>query len=116
PELLSLNRVPTPIGPYGAAKVLLEEQGRFAASFGLDVVCLRLGHVTPSGEPHPTDASERRVWLSHRDCGELIRACLIPPVVRGGFSVIYAVSNNEGRVHDTRNPLGWQARDGASAL
>jgi predicted HD phosphohydrolase len=116
PGLLSPNRSPRPIGPYGAAKVLLEEQGRFAASLGLEVVCIRLGHVTPSGDPHPTDQSERRVWLSHRDCSELIRACLVAPTIPGGFCVVYAVSNNDGRVHDTQNPLGWQERDCAVAL
>ena len=116
PGLLSPSRLPTPIGPYGAAKVLLEEQGRFAASLGLEVICIRLGAITASDEPHPIDASERRVWLSHRDCGELIKTCLTAPAIPGGFCVVYAVSNNEGRVHDTGNPLGWLAEDGSDAL
>jgi nucleoside-diphosphate-sugar epimerase len=111
PGLLSPDRVPTPIGPYGAAKVLLEEQGRFAASLGLEVICVRLGAITASDKPHRTDASERRVWLSHRDCGELIRTCLIAPAIPSGFCVFYAVSNNEGRMHDIGNPLGWRPND-----
>jgi len=33
-----------------------------------------------------------------------------------GFCVLYAVSNNEDRVHDIGNPLGWRPRDGTNAL
>src|SRR5262249_22265704 len=69
-----------------------------------------------SNEPHPSDASERRVWLSHRDCGALMKTCVTAPSVPDGFCVLYAVSNNEDRVHDIANPLGWRPRDGTNAL
>jgi len=72
PGLLSPTRVPTPIGPYGAAKVLLEEQGRFAAHSGFEVICVRLGHVSASNEPHPSDASERRVFGCRTETAELL--------------------------------------------
>jgi predicted HD phosphohydrolase len=116
PGLLSVERAPRPAGPYGAAKVILEEQGRYNASHGLEVICVRFGAITAGGEPHPTDEWERRVWLSRRDCVELMRACLDTPEVRGGFCLLYAVSNNEGRVHDTRNPFGWHPLDRAARI
>jgi predicted HD phosphohydrolase len=114
PGLLSAERAPRPAGPYGAAKVILEEQGRYNASYGLEVICVRFGAVTASGEAHPTDQWERRVWLSGRDCVELMRACLDAPEVPGGFCLFYAVSDNDGRVHDTRNPFGWHPLDRAA--
>ena len=114
PGLLSVERAPRPAGPYGAAKLILEEQGRYHASHGLEVICVRLGAVTSDGEPHPMDQWERCVWLSRRDCVGLMRACLDTPEVRGGFCLLYAVSNNEGRVHDTRNPFGWHPLDRAA--
>ena len=116
PGLLSVERAPRPAGPYGAAKVILEEQGRYNAAHGLEVICVRFGAITAGGEPHPTDEWERRVWLSRRDCVELMRACLDTQEVRGGFCLLYAVSNNEGRVHDTRNPLGWRPLDRAARI
>lgn len=116
PGLLSVEQAPRPAGPYGAAKLILEEQGRYNASYGLEVICVRFGAITAGGEPHPTDEWERCVWLSRRDCVELMRACLDTPEVRGGFCLFYAVSNNEGRVHDTRNPFGWHPLDRAARI
>jgi len=115
PTLLSAERVPRAVGPYGAAKLLLEEQGRHFASLGIDVTCVRFGAVTADGDPDPEDPWERRVWLSCRDCVGAIRACLDAPPEPGRFCVFYAVSNNEGIVHDTRNPFGWRPLDGADA-
>ena len=60
-----------------------------------------------------SDPREQRVWLSHADCVRLVRACLEAPAVPGGFCVLYAVSDNEGRVHDTRHPFGWKPVDRA---
>ena len=108
PGLLGTERVPRPAGPYGAAKVLLEEQGRFHAGRGLEVVCVRFGAVTAGDLPHPTNLWEQRVWLSHGDCAAMIRACIEASTVPERFCVFYAVSDNEGRVHDTRNPFDWR--------
>lgn len=113
PGFLTVERVPRPTGPYGAAKVLLEEQGKYYASRGLEVICARLGAVTPDGRPDPADRWERHIWLSHRDCVEMMKSCLEALEVPGRFSVFYAVSNNEGRVHATDNPFDWRPLDGA---
>jgi nucleoside-diphosphate-sugar epimerase/predicted HD phosphohydrolase len=114
PGLLRADRVPRAVGPYGAAKVLVEEVGRHYAERGLDVTCIRLGAVTADGLPDREDLWERRVWLSRRDCARALRACLEAPAEPGRFRVFYAVSNNEGRVHETYNPFGWEPIDRAT--
>ena len=108
PGLLHPARIPRPLGPYGASKVLVEELGRHYGTRGLDVACIRLGAVTADGVPDPADPWERRVHLSHEDCASAIASCLEAPVVPGRFSVFYAVSDNPGRLHDLDNPFGWR--------
>ncbi len=118
--LLTVQRTPRGNGPYGCAKVIVEEMGREFAAMQRDagplrVVCIRYGAVTPDGQPHGSDAWERRVWLSHRDLTDLIRRTLTVDAPEP-FSLLYAVSDNAGRVHDVSNPFGWVPRDSASAL
>ncbi len=100
---------------YGAAKLMIEALGRDLAEPSFRVTDIRYGAVTDRDEPHPRDAWERRVWLSHADLCRLIDAVLStedrPPYAR-----LYAVSDNEGRVHDTANPFGWTPQDRATAL
>jgi nucleoside-diphosphate-sugar epimerase len=113
PGLLASGRMPRPAGPYGAAKVLLEEQGRVWAERGLEVICVRFGGVSRQDRP-AEDAWERRVCLSHADCAAFLRACIEAPSLPERFCVVYAVSDNQGRVHDTSNPFGWQPREGSA--
>ncbi len=120
PGLITPTRPPLGHHAYGCAKVLVEEMGREASASidgraGLHVVCIRYGAVTPADEPHPADPWERRVWLSHRDMTDLVRRVVKQDAPRR-FLVLYAVSDNEGRVHDVTNPFGWTPRDGAGAL
>ncbi len=115
PDLISPNRPPHGHHAYGCAKVIVEEMGRDAAAAGLHVVCLRYGAVTAHNQPHPTDPWERRVWLSHRDMTDLVRRALAQHAPRR-FTLLYAVSNNAGRVHDLTNPFGWSPQDRATAL
>lgn len=115
PGFLHPDRVPSPTGPYGASKLLLEELGRYWSTRGLEVICVRLGGITLDDAPDPDDRWERRVWLSHRDCVALMKSCIEADSVPGNFSVFYGVSNNVNRVHDTSNPFGWQARSGDGA-
>ena len=115
PELVHPDRPPRGNGPYGCAKVMVEEMGREAAGDALEVVCVRYGGVTAEGPPHPTDAWERRVWLSHRDLGTMLTAALTV-AMPDPFAVLYAVSDNFGRVHDTTNPFGWVPVDRAEPL
>lgn len=120
PGLITPTRPPLGHHAYGCAKVIVEEMGREASAAtdgarGLHVVCLRYGAVTPHDKPHPTDPWERRVWLSHRDMTDLVARVVRQDAPRR-FLVLYAVSDNAGRVHDVTNPFGWTPRDGAAAL
>ena len=115
-DLLHPSAVPRPDSPYGASKVMMEALGRtYADAYGLEVVCIRFGGVNPDNVPPASPESERRVWLSHRDCTRLVRACLEADHVPDGCAVVYGVSDNPGRLHDLANPFGWVPLDGATA-
>ena len=106
--------LPTPDSPYGASKCMIEALGRYYAhAKGLEVVCIRFGGINRDDTPPAAPISERQVWLSQRDCINLVSASLDAEAVPGKFAIVYAVSNNAGSVHDTTNPFGWQPQDGA---
>ena len=108
PEKLSVDRIPTPDTPYGANKIFMESLGRYYATKGLEVVCIRFGGVNPENKPPVNDFWENAVWLSHKDCIAMVDACLKAERVPNNFAVFYAVSNNKDRIHDTTNPFGWK--------
>ena len=110
-KLLSPYAPPIPDSPYGATKVFMESLGRYYAGLGTEVVCIRFGRVRLEDDPGYDDPWERIVWLSHRDAQVLVRRCLDAPVVPGRFAIVYAVSDNTGRVQDVTNPFGWRPRD-----
>jgi hypothetical protein len=101
----------------------------YVERYGLRVFCLRIGAVRANDDPtSPTvnplidlDAEGRRnrlraVWLSRRDCAELISACL--EVEEVSWAVVYGVSGNPRRFWDlthARELLGWQPQDSAPA-
>lgn len=113
---------------YGVSKAYGEALGRFYVDrHGLRVFCLRIGAVRESDEPtvpseNPLldlDADGRRnrmraVWLSRRDCAELIARCLDVDDV--SWAVVYGVSANPRRFWDlthARELLGWEPQDAA---
>jgi len=113
---------------YGVSKVYGEALGRlYMERHGLRVFCLRIGAVREADDPtEPSsnplidlDADGRRnrmrsVWLSRRDCAELIGRCLDVDDVR--WAVVYGVSGNERRFWDlehARELLGWEPKDAA---
>ncbi len=113
---------------YGVSKAYGEALGRFYNErHGLRVFCLRIGSVTAADDPtaqseNPLldlDAEERKnrmraVWLSRRDCAELIGRCLQVEDVR--WAVVYGVSANPRRFWDlehARELLGWEPQDSA---
>lgn len=113
---LNTTTVPTPTSPYGANKVFLEALGRFYAKHeGLEVVCVRFGSVSKRDVPGTTPWDWRKVWLSHRDLGSMIRHCLVARRIPDNYAVFYAVSNNAKRIHDWSNPVGWVPVDDAYA-
>ena len=126
--------VDVPVRPdslYGVSKVFGEALGRmYADRYGLQVICLRIGAVlehddptrAPAGRPfHPLpvltsrEARERlrAVWLSHRDCAQLIGRALDAPIP---WAVVYGVSDNPRRFWDlqpARELLGYVPEDAA---
>jgi NAD+ dependent glucose-6-phosphate dehydrogenase len=115
---------------YGVSKAYGEALGRmYVERHGLRVFCLRIGAVRANDDPTaPTanplidlDAEGRRnrlraVWLSKRDCAELIAACL--EVEDVSWAVVYGVSGNPRRFWDldhARELLGWEPQDSAPA-
>jgi len=115
-ELFTAASVGIPDSVYGADKLFGEAMGRHYSTRGLEVISLRFGGVNRSNSQPRDDRTERAVWLSHRDCTDLIQKCLDADVVPENYVCIYAVSNNLGRWHDFSNPFGWTPRDGDYSL
>lgn len=100
-----------PASPYATHKVILEEMGKFLASRGLiEFIALRFGGVTEDNSVR-TILREPQVWLSHRDLVAAVEACISAEAVPDGFATMYVVSDNDGRLHSTQNPFGWQPKD-----
>ncbi|HEX7456311.1 MAG TPA: NAD(P)-dependent oxidoreductase [Candidatus Nanoarchaeia archaeon] len=115
-RLLSVDQTPEPDSPYGASKIFVEALGRYYATKGLEVICIRFGGVNVRNEPPVGDPKERVVWFSHRDCVDLVKKCLEAKHIENNFLIIYGVSNNQGRAHDYSSPLGWKPLEGAKDL
>lgn len=109
--LLSPHDLPIPNGPYGASKVHMEALGRYFATQGLEVVCIRFGGVSPTNDCWKGPKDEL-VYLHHEDCISLIKTILEAPVVPNNFAILYGISDNAGRIHDISNPFGWVPEHG----
>lgn len=104
--------VPEPDSPYGAHKCFMEALGRYYAMYaGLVVICIRFGGVYRDDLPpsHSTDA-EWSVWLSKRDCIDLVDACIKAERSDHDFEVLYGISKTIGRIQDMSNRIGWEPR------
>lgn len=103
----------TPANAYGHEKLEMEALGReYAAKHGLEVVCLRIGNVNDTDLPKPTTDVRPQRWLSKRDLGRLVTACLQAETVPDNFQIVYGVSR--GSVFDWVNPFGFTPLDSAS--
>ncbi len=95
---------------YGVSKAFGEALGRyFADEHGLSVVCLRIGWVLPE----PRDEIARWMWLSPRDCAQVVWRAIEADL---GFGLFYAASANGGRhwdITDTMERLGYRPEDDA---
>ena len=117
---------------YGVSKAYGEALGRmYADRFGLRVFCLRIGWVSADDDPvSPALFSgsdplldltreERRqrgraLWLSQRDCAQLIARCLDAPDV--GWAIVYGISDNPRQFFDlahARELVGYDPQDRA---
>jgi NAD+ dependent glucose-6-phosphate dehydrogenase len=116
---------------YGVSKVYGEALGRhYVDQHGLKVVCLRIGGARwPHDPSHPdnlwADMSDRSpetlalrrrmraVWLSERDCVQLIEKAVLTDEP---WVVCYGISNNPRRFWDiehARLVLGYEPQDAA---
>lgn len=95
---------------YGVSKAFGEALGRyFADEHGISVVCLRIGWVLPE----PRDEIARWMWLSPRDCAQVVWRAIEADL---GFGLFYAASANGGRhwdITDTIERLGYRPEDDA---
>lgn len=103
-----------PTSGYGLNKRRQERLVKSMASdFPNGTVAIRLGGVNrenkvPDNHDDPLVLEhEKRVWLDHADLVGLVKKILGNPQPRK-YSVVYAVSNNPGKFHDTVNPFGWK--------
>lgn len=99
---------------YGQGKreqeLWLEEH---AGRFERGAVSIRLGGVTPDNAPMKEHgdpsvlAHEQRVWLEHGDLADLVGRIIEFEDNAASHDVVYAVSDNDRRFHDTKNQYGW---------
>lgn len=95
---------------YGVSKAFGETLGRhFSDQFGLSVICLRIGWFLPE----PRDEIGLWMWLSPRDCAQVVSCAVDSPLQYGVF---YAISRNSRRhwdITDTMQKLGYRPQDDA---
>jgi NAD+ dependent glucose-6-phosphate dehydrogenase len=95
---------------YGVSKAFGEALGRhYFDQFGLSVICLRIGWFLPE----PRDEIGRWMWLSPRDCAQVVWRAIESDV---GFGIFYAISGNSGRhwdITETIERLGYRPQDDA---
>jgi len=95
---------------YGVSKAFGEALGRYYADrYGMSVICLRIGWFLPA----PIDEISRWMWLSPRDCAQLVWRAIESDL---GFGIFYAISANARRhwdITDTIEKLGYYPEDDA---
>lgn len=103
-----------PQGSYGASKVWGEALGRhFSDAFGLSVLCVRIGRVSPANRPN--NARERSIFLSHADVTQILHKCVDAPDDLL-YDIFLATSNNKWSYRDLEHPrevLGFVPQDSA---
>ena len=95
---------------YGVSKAFGENLGRhYVDQYGLSVICLRIGWFLQQ----PKDDIGRFMWLSARDCAQIVWRAIESPL---DYGVFYAISGNSGRhwdITDTIERLGYRPQDDA---
>lgn len=104
------SQPPRPDSLYGVSKAFGETLARhYVDRYGLSIVCLRIGWFLP--KPH--DEIGLWMWLSPRDCAQVVWRAIESPI---GYGVFYAISRNSRRHWDlteTIERLGYQPEDDA---
>jgi nucleoside-diphosphate-sugar epimerase len=102
---------------YGAAKVWGEAAGRhFADTYGMSVLCVRIGTVYEDNRPH--NVHDFAVYLSHGDVVQILQRCIDAPNDLL-YDVFLATSDNPRGYRDldhAREVLGYHPNDSAEAF
>jgi nucleoside-diphosphate-sugar epimerase len=101
---------------YGASKVCGEAIGRvFADTYGLSILCVRIGTVRPSNKPE--NVEQRSIYLSHGDLTQMLEKCIeAPPSLK--YDIFMATSRNKWGYRDlehARQVLGYVPKDTAES-
>jgi NAD+ dependent glucose-6-phosphate dehydrogenase len=115
PRVIDETVLPRPDSLYGVSKVFGEALGRYYSDVhGVRVACLRIGSVRADDDPcnHPLRERMRALWLSQRDCAELIASALEADI---RYAVVYGISDNPRQFYrlDGARALGFEPRDSA---
>jgi len=104
---------PQPVRPdslYGVSKAFGEALARhYYDAFRMSFVCFRIGWFLE----RPHNETARFMWLSPRDCAQLVWRAIESEV---GFGIYYAISGNSRRhwdLSDTVEALGYRPEDDA---
>ena len=93
---------------YGVSKAFGEALARFYVDqYGLSIICLRIGWFLEK----PRDEIGLWMWLSPRDCAQIVWRSIESPL---SFGVFYAISRNSRRhwdITDTIERLGYRPED-----
>jgi nucleoside-diphosphate-sugar epimerase len=93
---------------YGVSKAFGETLGRhYADQFGMSVICLRIGWFLPQ----PRDEIGLWMWLSPRDCAQVVWRAI---ETDRRYGIYYAISRNTRRRWDITNTiaeLGYAPED-----
>lgn len=110
PGLMSPSTVAEPVSKYGSHKLFMEMLGKnYAEQHMIDVICIRFGWVNRENDLSRAWCKfDPSIFLAHEDCASLINAILNSKIEPGRFVSMYAVSNNDGNIHNTANPFGWR--------
>lgn len=104
------NQPPRPDSLYGVSKVFGETLGRYYVDqHGLSVICLRIGWFLTQ----PKDEIGLWMWLSPRDCANVVSRAIETPL---NYGVFYAISRNSRRhwdITETIEKLGYRPQDDA---
>lgn len=104
------NQPPRPDSLYGVSKAFGETLGRFYHDqHGMSVICLRIGWFLTE----PKDEIGLWMWLSPRDCAQVVWRAIESPI---GYGVYYAISRNSRRhwdITETMERLGYKPEDDA---
>ena len=115
-ELLTPQRLPSPTSPYGAHKVFMESMGRYYSKKGLEVVCVRFAATGYGVDLNVLGVDGKALWFSDGACVGLIKKILEAKEIPNNFLIMYGISNNQTRVHDYQNPLGWIPQDDSGEI